>query len=287
MKISGIPYGPQESLIQITTDVNVPFSHIAVSPYSPNNTSTLFVGTQSGRLFKVGNAQNIPSTTEIGSLDFPTANISCVAVGASEDTLLVTFSNYGIPSVWQTYDGGQSWENVESNLPDMPIRWALYHPYDANKAFLATEVGVWGTEELTQTNPTWVPLSNGLANVRVDMIQLRKSDQTILAATHGRGLAYTTLSQVGINDHKLSEKEFKTFPNPANNFINISFETENAKKLQLKIYDPTGRLVFSEEEFDVRGRYSKSVDLTTFPKGIFIINLVIDDYLMSRKIIHQ
>lgn len=287
LKISGIPYGPQESLIQITTDVNIPFSHIAVSPHSPNNTSTLFVGTQSGRLFKVGNAQNIPSTTEIGSLDFPTANISCVAVGASEDTLLVTFSNYGIPSVWQTYDGGQSWENVESNLPDMPIRWALYHPYDANKAFLATEVGVWGTEELTQTNPTWAPLSNGLANVRVDMIQLRKSDQTILAATHGRGLAYTTLSQVGINDHKLSEKEFKTFPNPANNFINISFETENAKKLQLKIYDPTGRLVFSDEEFDVRGRYSKSVDLTTFPKGIFIVNLVIDDHLMSRKIIHQ
>lgn len=287
LKISGIPNSPQESLIQVTTDVNVPFSHIAVSPHSPINTSTVFAGTQSGRLFKTENAQGMASTSEIGSPNFPTANISCVAVGATEDTLLITFSNYGIESVWQTYDGGESWDNIESNLPDMPIRWALYHPYDANKAYLATEVGVWGTENLTNSNPTWVPLSNGLANVRVDMLQLRKSDQTILAATHGRGLAYTAISQVGIDDQIISENDLKVFPNPASSFINISLENVRAQKLQLMIYDPTGRLVLSEEKLNLQGPYTKSVDLTSLPKGIFIVNLAIDHQLISRKIIHQ
>ena len=287
LRISGIPNNPQEELVQITQNVNVPFSHIAVSPYSPPNATTLFAGTQSGKLFKIENAQNIPSSTEIGSPDFPTANISSVAIGASEDTLLVTFSNYGVLSVWQTYDGGQNWSAVEGNLPDMPIRWALYHPYDANKAFLATEIGVWATDQLKQENPEWVPLSNGLANVRVDMIKLRKSDQTILAATHGRGLAYTTLPQGENDDQDFSDKSFIVFPNPAENFITVSFETANAQQLKLMIYDPSGRLIFSEEEFNLNGLYTKSVDLSPYPKGMFIVNLMINDHLISRKIIHQ
>lgn len=286
LRISGIPSNPLEQLITVTTDVNVPFSHIAVSPHT-SNSSTVFAGTQSGRLFKIENANSNPSTNEIGSPDFPTGNISCVAIGASEDNLLVTFSNYGVSSVWQTTDGGQSWENVESNLPDMPIRWAVYHPYNPDKAYLATEVGVWGTDNLTQANPNWVPLSNGLANVRVDMLQLRKSDQTILAATHGRGLAYAAISQVGIDDPIQLDESLRTFPNPANNYVNISFETMNARKLQMNIYDPSGRLVWSDEKLDLQGNYSKTVDLSTFPKGMFILKAVIDDQVISRKIMHQ
>ncbi|MBU1014421.1 MAG: T9SS type A sorting domain-containing protein [Bacteroidetes bacterium] len=287
LKITGIPSAPSETMITVTSDVNVPFSHIAVSEHSPTNTTTLFAGTQSGRLFKIKNAQNIPVTTEIGSTNFPTANISCIAIGKSEDTLLVTFSNYGVSSVWQTYNGGQSWNEKEGNLPDMPIRWALYHPYNANKAFLATEVGVWATDQLMQQNPEWVPLDNGLAKVRVDMLQIRNSDQTILAATHGRGLAYTAISQVGIDDSNTTDKTFKVYPNPANDVINVSFEISKAKKLKLMIYDPAGRMVFSEEKFDINGVYTKSIDLTSFPKGVLIINLLIDDKLISKKIIHQ
>ena len=33
---------------------------------------------------------------------------------------------------------------------------------------------------------------DGMANVRVDMLTLRKSDNTVIAATHGRGLFTTT-----------------------------------------------------------------------------------------------
>ncbi len=287
LRISGIPNAPQEELILVTSDVNVPFSHLSVSPYSPTNTSTLFAGTQSGRLFKIENAQAIPNSTEIGDSNFPTANISSVAVGSSEDELLVTFSNYGVSSIWYTTDGGQSWLEKEGNLPDMPVRWSLFHPYENNIAYIATEMGVWATEQLNEVNPEWIPLSNGLPNVRVDMIKLRKSDQTILAATHGRGLAYTAISQVGINDQNQYNENFKLYPNPAENFINLRFKTEQARKIQLQVYDPSGRLVFSEEKFNVQGLYTKSINLADLPKGIFVVNLRIDDRLLSKKIIHQ
>ena len=161
------------------------------------------------------------------------------------------------------------------------------YSYETNKAYIATEMGVWGTEQLNDDHPEWIPLSNGLPNVRVDMIKLRKADQTILAATHGRGLAYTAISQVGINDENFEERKFELYPNPAENFVHLKFETEQARKVQLQVFDPSGRMVLSEEKLNVQGLYTKSINLSSFPKGIFIVNLRVDDHLLSKKIIHQ
>jgi hypothetical protein len=137
----------------------------------------------------VGNAEGYQvDLTEITGEDFPIAYVSSIAVGQSEDVLLVTFSNYGVESVWQTIDGGQNWTNVEGNLPDMPIRWALYHPANDEQVMLATELGIWTTNLLSSEEVVWNQNATGMANVRVDMLSLRQSDNTVLAATHGRGL---------------------------------------------------------------------------------------------------
>jgi PKD repeat protein len=73
----------------------------------------------------------------------------------------------------------------------MPIRWSLFNPSDSSEALLATEVGIWSTDELNGGATVWGPSNSGLANVRTDMLQLRSSDNMIIAATHGRGL-YST-----------------------------------------------------------------------------------------------
>jgi len=163
-------------------------SHIRVSPYTTTST-TLFTGTLSGRLFKILNADgSSPGVSDITGGTFPTGSISCVEIGASEDELLVTFSNYGVTSVWYTNDGGANWENKEGSLPDMPVRWALFNPNNRSEVILATELGVWRTTNIGSTSPTWTASNSGLANVRVDMLQTRTSDNEVIAATHGRGV---------------------------------------------------------------------------------------------------
>jgi len=192
LRIEGIPNYPNEDYLYLNTGISVYFSHIQSSPYAVEGKSTLFLGSVAGHLFKVENAESSPTATDIGSDEFPTANISCIAIGGSEDTLLVTFSNYGVSSVWQTYDGGTTWQEKESNLPDMPIRWAIYHPQNSLQAMLATEIGIWTTTNLNSPEPVWIPSVEGMANVRVDMLKVRTSDNTVLAATQGRGL-FTTV----------------------------------------------------------------------------------------------
>jgi len=180
------------TVIPTTDDFSVVTSgitrHIKVSPYTTSS-STLFVGTSNGKVYKITGANGFsPSTSNISSILFPTGSVSCIAVGNSENELLATFSNYGVKSVWYTNNGGTTWKDIEGNLPNMPVRWALFNPNNFKEAIIATELGVWQCLDITATLPVWTAINTGLANVRVDMLQLRDIDGTVAAATHARGL---------------------------------------------------------------------------------------------------
>ncbi len=171
----------------LSIDLGSDATHFSVSPYTTAST-TLYVGTQFGSLFKITNANGSATSTDISGTSFPDGSISSIELGASENELLVTFSNYGVTSVWYTSNGGTSWTSKEGNLPDMPIRWAMFNPNNRTEAILATEMGIWRTENIDTSNPSWTSSNIGLANVRVDMLQRRDSDNEVIAATFGRGL---------------------------------------------------------------------------------------------------
>jgi hypothetical protein len=163
---------------------------------SPNTANRVFFGTEAtGDVFRVDNAHTgAPTVTNI-STGLPGGYVSCIEVQTGNDNhLLATYTNYGIVSVWESTDGGASWLSVEGNLPDMPIRWALFNPNNSDQAIVATELGVWSTDNLIAGGATvWGASNSGLANVRVDMLQVRTSDKLVIAATHGRGLYYSDM----------------------------------------------------------------------------------------------
>jgi hypothetical protein len=65
----------------------------------------------------------------------------------------------------------------------------MFNPSNrANDVLLATELGIYGTTNFSNANPTWTQLNNGFTNVRTDMLQYRASDKQVIAATYGRGL---------------------------------------------------------------------------------------------------
>ena len=172
-------------------------SAIKVSPYT-NNRIFLGTGTNGGsggsKVFRVENANgSSPTVTEISTASLPVNGyISSIDIGTSDNQVIVTYSNYGITSVWETRNGGSSWSNREGNLPDIPVRWALYNPLNTDEVLLATELGVWSTDNVNTGSPVWGVTNTGLANVRCDMLQYRDSDGVVLVATHGRGVYTAT-----------------------------------------------------------------------------------------------
>lgn len=284
LRVEGIPFAVNEELVNMGTSSSVPFSHIKYSPYSPAGTTTLYLGTQSGKLYRVTNAQSAPQTTNIGSADFPTANISCIAIGSSEEVILVTFSNYGVSSVWLTTDGGDNWVEKESNLPDMPIRWALFHPDNDEQALLATELGVWASNTLYEEVTEWAPAVDGMANVRVDMLQLREADQVVLAATHGRGFftaEYVYDLYTDVEENLTAQSELQLYPNPTSDILTIESELKDGTAGQLRFVDLSGRLVHAEAINSAK----HTTDISFLSKGIYLVQIEADGLLISKKIV--
>jgi Secretion system C-terminal sorting domain/Fibronectin type III domain/Bacterial pre-peptidase C-terminal domain len=167
---------------------------LKVSPYT--NHTVYFGGGGSGitpSLIKATAANATPVFTNIIGAGMTTASarISCIEFGNDEQNIIVVYSNYGVNNVWVTSNGGTTWTAIDGNLPDMPVRWAMFYPGSNTKAIIATETGIWQTDLINGASTAWNP-ETGFPNVRTDMLQYRASDGLLSAATHGRGV-FTTI----------------------------------------------------------------------------------------------
>ena len=160
---------------------------------SPHTSDVMFVGTQGGRIFKITDASTANFSVEDISGSNISGYISSIDIGANDNQILATVSNYGAESIFETYSGGGSngWRNVEGDLPDIPVRGALYNKDNFNQVIVATDLGTWTSDDISISNPAWNPSNDGLANVRVDMLK-RRTDGAMAAGTHGRGMFFSS-----------------------------------------------------------------------------------------------
>jgi photosystem II stability/assembly factor-like uncharacterized protein len=220
---------------------------------------TIFIGCKGGKIYKITNAGIAgQSFTQIDNSFLPSGNttISCIDIGATENNLLVTFSNYGIASVWLTTDGGATWLNKDqatNGLEDIPVRAAVFYPLDRKQVFLATELGIWRATDITGSNPNWQPTNVGLANVRCDGLVYRSADHTLAVGTHGRGIYMTTVplppnckSQLVLqNPNTLSNTTIESF-----DWINA--KTNNVIDANQKINYSAGKYILLEPNFEAK-----------------------------------
>jgi hypothetical protein len=164
-------------------------SAVHCSPFTANR---VFFGTGSATIFKVDNANTASPTAVAITPTGASGYVNCIVTGSTENNLIATYSSYGVTNVWVSTNGGTTWTACDGNLPDMPVRWALFHPDTDTKAYIATETGVWETDLLNGASTIWTP-NTTFPTVRTDMIKYRASDRTIAAATHGRGFWTTTV----------------------------------------------------------------------------------------------
>ncbi|HRI03894.1 MAG TPA: carboxypeptidase regulatory-like domain-containing protein [Pyrinomonadaceae bacterium] len=164
---------------------------VSVSPFTTNR---VFFGTSSSQVVRVDAADTFVSGSAGVNITPAGASgtVSNLAVGTDDNNLMAIYSNYGVTNVWVSTNGGTTWTASDGNLPDMPVRWALFRPGDNTKAYIATETGVWETSLLNGASTVWTANSTFPA-VRTDMIRYRPSDRTIAAGTHGRGVWTATV----------------------------------------------------------------------------------------------
>jgi hypothetical protein len=118
---------------------------------------------------------------------------------ASGLTLYATiegFSGNGsyVPLLYRTTNGGASWMNLSSNLPDAPATAVVVDPLDSNTVYIAILNGVYSTRTISscavQGQNCWTLMGTGLPYAPVTSLSARALGGTykLTAATYGRGL---------------------------------------------------------------------------------------------------
>jgi hypothetical protein len=261
-----------------------------VSPHTTAST-TLFVGTNLGRIFKVTNANSATAYSSTVLTAPATGTISDIEFGKNENEIIVTLSNYNLTSVFYSTNGGTSWQNKEGNLPDMPVRTVLQNPDDENEVIIGTEMGVWGTTNFLATTPTWASFTGDIGNVRITNLDYRPATRTVLVSTYGRG-AWTnqnTVVTLSTNEVKSKKDEVRIYPNPSKGISHLRFDSSKYDAVNISIFDGAGRLVYgkknvkSDEEFGQRltpGNYVLKADVkgtTVFSGNYLVIGKVTND----------
>ena len=186
--------GMDGTITNTNLTISVGTAQVSALKISPFN-DVLFLGIENGRIYKYTGASTgspVLSRIDNGTTPITTGGwVSSIDVGANDNYIMVTYSSYGVTSVWETTDGGTNWYGKEGDLPDIPVRWALYNPEDRDEVLLATEVGVYSTNNFgtgTSSNPEWDVSSTDLAYTRCTMLKYRTADKMVVVSTHGRGL---------------------------------------------------------------------------------------------------
>ncbi|MCW5906668.1 MAG: T9SS type A sorting domain-containing protein [Chitinophagales bacterium] len=73
-------------------------------------------------------------------------------------------------------------------------------------------------------------------------------------------------------------------PNPSNGSFTVSLETEKAETIQLKVFDLLGQLVKQENPVTISGNYTKQLNITQLPKGIYLLQVIADGQTISKRI---
>ena len=67
----------------------------------------------------------------------------------------------------------------------------------------------------------------------------------------------------------------------------MTFTSEDAQDLELRIINVVGKAVYTENLEQFIGEYTKQVDLVTYTKGVYFLEITTNDGVINKKLILQ
>lgn len=271
----------------------------------------VYYGSTLKRLYRLDSADVSTNLKpkDITALAFPSAYVSCVAVDPrNADRLMVSFSNYNVYSIFNSEDGGKTFNKAAGNLEqfatglgDGPsVRWLSILPVSDGTVYLAaTSAGFFATDTLMGVNTKWVQQASGeIGNMVCDMFDVRVSDGTIGLATHGNGVFSAKIVKKGdiLGADYLSKNEkirMNVFPNPSSNLITVECKlNEPVKNVKISLLDVLGRRVNgapineSTNASNLTSNREKrwDLDVSQLKAGVYYVRIEADNHLRTCQI---
>ncbi|MCZ7555212.1 MAG: T9SS type A sorting domain-containing protein [Bacteroidia bacterium] len=96
--------------------------------------------------------------------------------------LYATYTRYGVPKVWRSTTNGATWENLNGNLPDIPVNDILE---SEGKLIIGSDLGPFISDD---GGATWQRFGSGMPTISIQKLRYNAATGTLRAITYGRGM---------------------------------------------------------------------------------------------------
>ncbi len=250
----------------------------------------------------ITNGANWDATTRVldvsVSANFQTAadNNFKLAIVLTEDEVTGTGSTYNQSNA---YAGGASgvMGGFESLSNPVPAAQMVYNHVaraiapsfgGTNIAFPATiNTGETYTINASFTLPTtWDETQMHIVGMLVNQSgTIDNAGKATLTEAIANGFVSGTSIAAGIADQNQVDANLTVYPNPANEFTSIKVQLKNEQNVALKLIDMNGRTVASRNYGQMNGASEIQLNTSNFEAGLYLIQLTLDNTIVSRRLI--
>jgi photosystem II stability/assembly factor-like uncharacterized protein len=187
----------------------------------------------------------------------------------------ITFSGFDSNrKIYHTSNLGQNWTNITYNLPNIPVNCVTHQNDSSNYIYIGTDLGVF---YMHKDSSSWNTYNSGLPNVIVSELEVNEANNTLVAATFGRGLWEVELlkyvrdtSTNYVNPISTNTVEVKLSPNPANDQLHVIVSSISNEDYSMKLIDICGKTLI-EKNLSLEG--NSTIDISSFLSGEYFLVL--------------
>lgn len=237
--------------------------------------------------FYVATQKQLFRTFDLGAnwqlVDTSNTVITYIAIDPfNNQKVYITKSGYiASDKIWKSTDGGLTWENISGTLPNVPVNCISFEKGTEEGLYIGTDLGVFYKDAKF---PDWIPFNEGLPHVVVSELEINYKFKKIWAGTYGRGLWVSDLYSKTSTNENINFGNFKIFPNPVRNTLQLTVPTKSTGNGILSIKNLLGQEILKEEfNASLLTSSSYSMEVNLLSAGTYFLELVTDGRYYAEK----
>lgn len=233
---------------------------------------------------------------DLGWFEFGSLLISGDTSALNNPTSNKTYTDYTVFGAF-SYSQGASYPikavQINSSANFYICILKVYLDYNQDGLYDSTEVVFTDTTNnaaggnLMQGLVT-IPVNAPIGNTGLRAVLSETMNSFGPCGTYGYG---ETEDYIAYIDYPLSVKSISqnlslsAIPNPASDKLTLSFINHEPENTQIKLFNLNGQLVFAESLNHFSGKFSKTIDVSAFSKGIYNLQLISTNSITNKKVV--
>jgi len=134
----------------------------------------------------------------------------------------------------------------------------------------------------------WIDLNNQIISVNPTLETSETGDYCVEVTDDNGCVSSEVCESIYINSvSELNISEFNIYPNPTTSYISLEFTTTQTADYLIKVISYNGAEVYRDELLKFNGDYTTTIDLSTFAKGTYLVQISYEDRIIFRKVTLQ